>query len=308
MQWNKLGLVYKPDGSSHWAVSHAMIPTPVVLDDNTIRVFVTFCDEHFIGRPGYVDVDARDPKRVLRVSPSPLLDVGVTGTFDDNGVLCCSVARLDDGRFYMYYAGFELGVKIRYKLFTGVAVSDDGGESFHRVRQTPILDRSDTEMAFRGGPFARRDGDRFRLWYVSGSEWEEIDGKQMPVYVLKYLESDDGVEWGREGRLVLDISGDDEHGFGRPWVTTLPDGRYQLFYSIRRRSLRAYRLGYAESDDGLNWTRMDESMGLDVTPGEFDSDAIMYAAVITVHGHTYCFYNGNEFGRDGFAVAELVHR
>jgi predicted GH43/DUF377 family glycosyl hydrolase len=306
MQWKKRGLVYRPDGSAPWAVSHAMIPTPVVVDADTIRVFVTFCDEHFIGRPGYVDVDARDPTRVLRVSPKPLLDLGEIGTFDDNGALCCSVVRLGDGRLYMYYAGFELGVKVRYKLFTGLAVSDDGGESFRRVRQTPVLDRSDTEMTFRGGPYARLDGDRFRLWYVSGSEWEEIDGKAMPVYVLKYLESEDGVEWGKEGRLVLDLTGDDEHGFGRPWVTNRSDGRYQLFYSIRRRSLRAYRLGYAESEDGLNWIRMDDAMGLDVTPGEFDSDAIMYAAVVTVEGRTYCFYNGNHFGRDGFAVAELT--
>lgn len=299
-------MVYRPDGSNSWAVSHAMIPTPIVIDADTIRVFVTFCDEHFIGRPGYVDVDAREPTRVLRVSPKPLLDLGAAGAFDDNGAVTCSVVRLGDGRLLMYYVGFELGVKVRYKLFTGAAVSDDGGESFRRVSQTPVLDRSDTEMTFRCGPYARLDGDRFRLWYIAGSEWEELDGKPMPVYVLKYLESEDGVEWGKEGRLVLDLTGDDEHGFGRPWVTNLPDGRYQLFYSIRRRSLRAYRLGYAESDDGLNWTRMDDAMGLDVTPGEFDSDAIMYAAVVTVHGRTYCFYNGNHFGRDGFAVAELI--
>ncbi|GJH02904.1 hypothetical protein [Paraburkholderia terrae] len=306
MQWKKLGIVYRPDGREKWAATHAMVPTPVVLDDDTIRVFVTFCDENFIGRPGYVDVDAHDPKRVLRVSTEPLMDIGATGTFDDNGVLACSVVRLDDSRFYMYYAGFELGVKVRYKLFTGLAASEDGGESFQRVRHTPVLDRSETEMTFRGGPFALRAHDCFRLWYVSGSEWEEIDGKPMPVYVLKYLESADGIEWGKEGRVVLDLTGDDEHGFGRPWVTIGADGRYRLFYSIRRRSLRAYRLGYAESDDGLNWTRMDEAMNLDVTSGEFDSDAIMYSAVVSVHGRTYCFYNGNQFGRDGFAVAELI--
>jgi len=47
-------------------------------------------------------------------------------------------------------------------------------------------------------------------------------------------------------------------------------------------------------------------MGLDVTPGDFDSDAIMYSAVVSVADKTYCFYNGNEFGKEGFALAELV--
>ena len=29
----------------------------------------------------------------------------------------------------------------------------------------------------------------------------------------------------------------------------------------------------------------------------------MYAAVIEVDGRTYCYYNGNDFGKAGFAVA-----
>ena len=142
MRWTKLGLVYKPDGSMAWATSHAMVPTPVRLNSETIRVFVTFCDEDGIGRPGFVDVCARDPRHVLRVSTSPLLDLGLPGTFDENGMLACSVVDFGDGRMYMYYAGFELGTKIRYRLLSGLAVSTDSGESFRRHSPTPILERS----------------------------------------------------------------------------------------------------------------------------------------------------------------------
>jgi hypothetical protein len=73
-----------------------------------------------------------------------------------------------------------------------------------------------------------------------------------------------------------------------------------------RRRASGYRLGYARSLDGSNWTRDDAALDLDVTPGAFDSDAIEYSAVIEVAGRTYCFYNGNQFGRDGFAVAERI--
>jgi len=72
---------------------------------------------------------------------------------------------------------------------------------------------------------------------------------------------------------------------------------------VRRKSLRAYRMGHAVSSDGLSWLRQDEDVGLDVTPDSFDSDAIMYAAPIQVGDATYCYYNGNDFGRNGFAVA-----
>jgi hypothetical protein len=101
----------------------------------------------------------------------------------------------------------------------------------------------------------------------------------------------------------MEIEGLDEHGFGRPWVVSNADAGHELFYSIRRRSLGAYRLGYAQSTDGLRWQRRDDEMGLDVSPSGFDDKAIMYSAVIDLGGRTYCFYNGNDFGRDGFAVA-----
>lgn len=305
MQWTKLGLVYGPDGTQDWAVTHAMVPTPVRLDDATIRVFVTFLDRVGIGRTGYVDVAATDPTRVLGVSPRPVLDIGQPGTFDENGVLACSVVKVTDMHWRMYYVGFELGTRIRYRLLTGVADSHDAGASFTRASRTPALERSDAELYFRGGPFCLLQGGRYRLWYVAGSEWLDVDGKPMPVYDVRHVESDDGLSWPARGRVVMPITGDDEHGFGRPWVLPRAGGGYRMFYSIRRKSLHAYRMGYAESDDGLHWTRQDERMNLDVSPGSFDAHAIMYAAPIEVDGRLYAFYNGDDFGRAGFAVARL---
>jgi hypothetical protein len=305
MRWKKLGLVYGPDGSMPWAMSHAMIPTPVRMNDSVIRVYVTFCDANGIGRPGYVDVAAHDPCKVLDVSQHPLLQLGKPGTFDENGLLACAVTDLGAGRMYMYYVGFELGTKIRYRLLTGLATSEDGGNTFSRYSPTPVLERSATEIYFRCGPYCLHGPQRYRLWYVAGSEWIALDGKSMPVYDIRYAESSDGIHWPDKGEVQIAITGPDEHGFGRPCVIPKPGGGYRMFYSVRRRSLGAYRLGYAESADGHAWQRMDDKLNLDVTAGSFDSDAIMYAAPIMVDNRLYVFYNGNGFGRDGFAVAVL---
>jgi hypothetical protein len=278
-----------------------MIPTPVRLSDSRLRVFVTCCDDAGIGRCGYVDLDPRDPTRVLSFAKEPVLDIGRPGTFDENGVLACSVVEVP-GRLYMYYVGFELGKRIRYRLLTGLAISEDGGETFIRYSECPLLERSNEELLFRCGPFVLLEDGRFRLWYVAGSEWTEIAGTLKPVYVIKYLESADGTAWSRSGARVFDLANSDEHGFGRPWVVH-KEHQYQMFYSIRRRSLDAYRLGYAVSSDGVRWQRRDEDMNLDAGPDRFDGQAIMYSAVIELSGSTYCFYNGNDFGRDGFAVA-----
>ncbi len=304
MHWRKHGVIWRPDGSHWWAASHATCPTPLRLAGGDLRLYLQCRDSGGVGRVGYIDVAVDDPARIVGLSSEPCLDIGPPGTFDENGVLQTSVVRVPDGRILMYYVGFELGTKTRYRLLTGLAVSEDGGEHFRRLKNTPILERSDEELFFRGGPFVLQDGGRFRMWYVAGSAWTEIDGKPMPCYDLRYIESPDGFNWPSSGRVVLPVTDPDEHGFGRPWVVRGPAG-YRLFFSVRRRSLGQYRLGYAESSDGFTWTRRDELLGIDVSPGSWDGKAIMYSAVVEAAGRTLLFYNGDNFGESGVGVAEL---
>ena len=304
MKWRKLGLVYCPDGSLWWARSHAMIPTPVQINDARVRVFITCCDDQGLGRVGHVDVDANNPVRVLDVCSEPVLGIGDDGTFDENGALVCSVVGANGG-FFMYYVGFELGRKIRYRLLTGCATARNSAGPFERVWAVPVLERSEGELYFRCGPFVRHEDGRFRMWYVAGSGWEEVAGQTKPVYEIRYLESEDGIHWPRRGHACIALEKENEHGFGRPYVIR-HEGKYRMFYSVRRRDVASYRLGYAESDDGLHWERKDEEMGLDVSEDGWDSEMICYSAVIQLNGRWYMFYNGNDFGRTGFGVAELL--
>lgn len=305
MKWLKHGVVWKPSGSQWWACSHATCPTPIWLDEQTLRVYVQCRDERNVGRVGYVDLDPRDPRKVIRYSEEPVLDVGAPGAFDDNGVFQTSVLRTSDGRLLMYYVGFELCHQIRYRLLTGLAVSEDNGATFQRVQTTPVLERSPGEEHIRGGPWVIEDGGRFRMWYVAGGSWETIDGKAMPVYDLRYGESEDGIHWPSQGRVVLPVALEKEHGFGRPVVRKGPDG-YRLFYSIRNRNPARYRMGYATSTDGLDWQRCDESMGIDVSSEGWDSDAVEFGIDIQAAGKTWLLYDGNDFGSTGFGIAEQV--
>jgi predicted GH43/DUF377 family glycosyl hydrolase len=283
-----------------------MIPTPLHRDDGTLRIYFSACDAKGAGRPAWVDVDAADPTRLLGSAAEPLLDIGRPGTFDDNGAVVTSVVALDDQTHFLYYVGFELCHHIRYRLLTGLAISEDGGASFRRYRETPILERSPAELYFRCGPQVVRDGSQFRMWYIAGSDWTEVEDKQVPVYVIKHLTSTDGLNWPDEGKTLLVPMDPDEHGFGRPWVVRQPGGGYEMFYSVRRRSLAAYRLGFAISPDGLSWERRDASLGLDVSESGWDSEAVAYSSVIDCADRTYCFYNGNGFGSSGFGCAERM--
>jgi hypothetical protein len=304
VRWTKHGHVFVPDGSRAWARHYAFPPTPVWRADGRLRLYVCFCDEHTVGRIGWVDVDPDDPARVLGVSEEPVLDIGRPGAFDENGVLPTCVLEVGD-ELWMYYVGYQLGHKLPYFQFEGLAVSRDGGASFERRQRVPVIDRSDAEMTNRTSAFVRQAaGGGFEMWYVGGTDWTEVDGKPLPVYNMRHLRSDDGVRWPDEGEVCLDFSTDDEHAFGRPWVSVRPDGTQWMFYSLRTRA-KGYRIGYAESPDGLAWTRRDADVGIDVGPEPWESEEIAYAAVVDHGDTTYLFYNGNERGKTGFGYATL---
>lgn len=302
MKWTKKGRIYVPDGRLWWAKKYAFPPTPYFLNDRVLRIYVSFCDENTIGRVGYVEVDAEDPANVLRVSSLPVLDIGTPGAFDENGVLPTCIVPVED-RLYLYYVGYQLGYRVRYFQFEGLAVSKDGGESFQRLQRTPVIDRSENELVNRTSSFVMREGGVFKMWYVGGSDWRDVHGKMLPVYKLRYLEF---VRW-----HPLALGRPRLPGFPRRRRTRLrsplgvPKVRcYGMFYSVRTHS-RGYRLGYAESPDGVNWKRMDDKIGLDVSPSGWDSQMMAYSSLVHYHGRTYLFYNGNNCGETGFGYALL---
>lgn len=273
-----------------------------MLGDDRIRVYAAFSDEARVGRIGYVDVDARDPLRILGVAEQPALDIGVPGAFDDNGVSPICIVREGDD-IHLFYNGWQLGARVRYFLFLGLATSSDGGETYVRRSQVPILDRADGELFFRTAACVLRDGERWKMWYIGGGRWVDSHGKQVPEYNLRYLESDRFDRWGGPGRVAMDVRGGDEHGFGRPFVIR-EDDRYVMWYSARTMSKR-YRIGYAESPDGVQWTRLDEQAGIDVSDSGWDSEMTAYPCVQKTRFGTYMFYNGNNYGETGFGVAIL---
>lgn len=302
MEWRKLGRVYCPTGESTWARSYAHLPTPIEIEPGRLRIYFASLDDDRFGRIGFVDVLVSDPLRVIDVATEPALDLGLSGTFDDCGVNPACVLRHGD-RWRMYYIGWQRGVRAPYQLFAGLAESSDG-RRFKRLSQAPILDRTNQEPFLRSAMSVLPESGRFRAWYVSALGWTTVDGAPYPEYVVRAATSADGVTWGHGSMPCIDLQGD-EFGIGRPWVMPTATG-YAMWYSIRSRS-RPYRIGYAESTDGLAWNRRDDEAGIVAGPEGWDSEMICYPAVIRLGDRTLLFYNGNRHGQSGFGVAERVH-
>ena len=119
-------------------------------------------------------------------------------------------------------------------------------------------------------------------------------------HVIKYAESDDGTLWRREGQGAIPLKEDGgEFAVARPCVVR-DGGTYRMWYSRRTPE---YRLGYAESGDGLSWIRRDGDVGLEPTPGSWDGKTVEYTCVFDAGGERYMVYNGDDYGRAGFGLA-----
>jgi len=305
MKWRKQGLIYGPkDSSSSWAQSWALQPTPLLCSDEMIRVFTGFRTLEGVSRVGFVDVSAENPAEVLRVSQAPALDIGVPGAFDENGVVPCAIVERD-GRLFLYYAGYQLGRQVKFYVFSGLAISDDGGETFHRHRQVPVCDRTESEMFFRVIHSIMFEDGRWRVWYGGGSEFSlSADGRQLPCYNIRYTESQDGTNIKDNFELCVDMDAG-EYRVGRPYV--IKDGPlYRMFCSAGTEA-QGYRLAYAESRDGVRWQRRDEEIGIGLSPNGWDSEMQCYPSVMRYRDRAYLFYNGNDYGREGFGYAVLEH-
>jgi len=299
VKWERQGLVFRPADHGGWLGTHAQLPVALPLDDGRHRVYFASRDERQRSRVGWVELDLAQPQGEQVVSPEPVLEPGPLGHFDDHGVYPASLVAAGDD-VYLYTIGWNPAA--RAPLFyasIGLAVSTDGGRTFEKHGRAPIMARGEHDPCLVTAPCVLRDDGRWRMWYVSGLRWvEEADGLHS-YYHVKYAESDDGISWRREGRVCVDLE-PGERNIARPCVVRDGD-RLRMWFSYDRGE--GYRLGYAESDDGLVWERRDVAVALVGAGGGFDSDAQCYPWMATAAGRRVLLYNGNGFGRDGFGAA-----
>lgn len=295
IKWEKLGLVIRPDDDLWWTQSHAMIPTPEQIDHSLYKIYFSGRNSDNQSQIGWAMIDLREPEKVIEVCAEPVLSTGGLGCFDDNGVTpSCVVNHEAEKR--LYYIGWNPGSTVRMHLFGGLAISTDNGENFQRWSRAPIIERCPTDPYLNTAPWVVRGDDDWRMYYVSGTEWLH---KDLPRYNIKLARSDDGKNWRRDGHVCIDFADNNENALARPFVI-YEEGIWRMWFAHKGET---YRLGYAESLDGIDWQRNDDFAGLDVSDSGFDSDMIEYAAVVVYEGQHFMFYNGNNYGFDGIGLA-----
>ena len=313
-KWKKLGKIFDPaeHKTGDWMREFAQSPSALICAGHLRDYFCSrpapAADGQYLSYLTYLDLDRKDLLKVLNICAAPPLSLGGLGTFDEFGTNPASVIRSGD-EVRVYYAGWTRCESVPFNAAVGLAISRDGGDSFTRPGEGPVLSYSPDEPFLLGSPRIRKYGDKWHLWYVSGKEWLKTAGKPEPVYKIRMASSDDGINWVKFGKDLI------ESKLGEHECQACPDvlfrgGKYHMFFSYREpRNYQGqgggYRIGYASSADMSAWTRKDELAGLGVSEAGWDSEMVSYPHVFELDGETYMLYQGNGMGRSGIGLAKL---
>jgi hypothetical protein len=316
--WRKLGRIFDP--TQHHlpndCVQFAQSPQALVFD-SFVRIYfstraVDKTNGKYLSHVAFVDFE-KNLRDIIRVSDRAVIGLGALGCFDEHGIFPMNVIR-HNGLVYGYTCGWSRRVSVSVDTAIGLAISHDDGLSFQRQGDGPVLAASMHEPCLVGDGFVKVIEGVFHMWYIFGTGWKRYDAQSPPdrTYKIGHATSTDGVQWEKEEarQIITDVLGQDESQ-ALPTVIQSGDVHHMFFcyrqsYDFRSTKGRGYRIGHAQSTDLLNWTRDDANPLLDVTPGDWDSDMLCYPHAFECDGKVFLLYNGNEFGRYGFGLAELL--
>ncbi len=317
MIWLKKGLIFEPakynlpNGCNEFAQS----PQTLVFDDFVRIYFSTRKKDTATGKYlsfiAFADFD-KSFTQVLNVSSKNVIELGNMGAFDEHGIFPINILRHNNSIF-AYTCGWSRRVSVSVETSTGIAVSYDDGLSFQKIGTGPVLTSSLHEPMLVGDSFVQFYEGIFHMWYIFGKRWKKAEGAEPTarVYKITHATSADGINWQKEeGVQIIADSFNEDECQALPTVTKIGN-RYHMYFcyrqatDFRKNPARGYRLGYAWSDDLIYWTRDDANAGISFSETGWDAEMMCYPHIFQCDDKVYLLYNGNEFGKHGFGIAEL---
>lgn len=311
LQWKKNGLLFNPKNhdTPEWMNEFAQAPH-VIKFENYFRVYFS-CrpkpDENgqYVSYSGYVDFDFNF--NMISISKEPILSLGKLGTFDEFGTYPVSVIQKNN-EYYAYYAGWTRCESVPFNTAIGFAKSTNP-DKFTKIGDGPLISYSPDEPFVISGPKIRFYNNKYYLFYISGTKWILDNEKPEPIYKIRMAISDDGIHFEKCNKQLI------ENKLGEFEAQASPDvffhnNRYHMFFCYRggknyRSKENGYRIGYASSENLIDWKRNDKYVGITISENDFDNEMISYPHVFELNGKIHLLYLGNSVGKEGFGWATL---
>jgi predicted GH43/DUF377 family glycosyl hydrolase len=224
---------------------------------------------------------------------NPVLDLGPPGSWDGNHVYYPSVI-FDGATYHMWYSGAD-GINARI----GYATSSDG-ITWTRQKSNPLIDVGppgawDDQIIWF--PSVIKQGSGYKMWYGA---------KDGTTYRIGYATSPDGITWTKvPNDFVLNI------GSPVSWENTdvfcptvLYNGIvYEMWYTGSENSPTPHRIGYANSPDGITWSRSASNPVLDIGLAAWDDVSVFCPNVLFDGLNYHMWYTGSDGSRNRIGYA-----
>lgn len=318
MHWKKLGKIFEPKQFKlpNGCTDFAQSPQALVFDD-FVRIYFSTrsfdpTNGKYLSHIAYVDIK-KNFRDIVGVSEHTVIELGKLGCFDEHGIFPMNVVRHGDD-IYGYTSGVNRRVSVPVDTAIGLAISRDNGRTFQRMGDGPVLGPSLFEPCIVADPFVKIVDGVFHMWYIFGTGWKKSSEDAAPdrLYKIGHAYSPDGIHWTKEeARQIIESRLGPDECQALPTVIDI-NGKYHMWFcyrqthDFRKNRDRGYRIGHAWSDDLQNWTRDDDNLVIDVSENDWDSQMLCYPHVFECDGEIYLLYNGSEFGRHGFGIAQLI--
>ena len=234
----------------------------------------------------------------------------------ESGIVLSPSVILHNDTLKMWYTG---STSLFNPASIGYAWSLDG-INWTKYNKNPVMKSRTNEWDNSGiaVPIVILDGDSLRMWYGSGLSPDNFD--------IGYAISADGINWKRFSKPALQRGPDGEWNADILSTGTVikEDGEYKMWFSGGVGSLNPANqftktsIGYATSQDGLNWTIYDDPATKEATflfsdpvlehgpDGAWDTNETFSASVLKTESGYNLWYSGWKAGSSqniGFATS-----
>ncbi len=312
MKWNSKGLIFDLKSKQLSFLSFAQSPQTLVLKDRLRVFFSTRKKEEngkYVSHIAYVDYD--EDWNIIALCTEGIIRLGNLGEFDEHGIFPINPLKVGD-EVWAYTTGWSRRVSVSVETAIGLAKSTNEGHTFTKIGAGgPLVANNLHEPLLVGDAFVKNFHNQFYMWYIYGTHWLVATDTEPEarIYKIAQATSSDGVVWQRDSRCIIADSIPNE-------CQALPTviahkGTFHLFFcfrhptDFRKNPLRGYQIGYAFSNDLLHWTRDDTKLAQQMLIQEWCMDMRCYPHIFEWQGKIWLLYNGNEFGKYGFGLAEL---
>jgi hypothetical protein len=290
LQWTKQAFLIGRDFLlPRWARSHTLVPTPIVINNNSLRIFSSFVDSEFIGRIAWIDLDYNgETFKIREVSQIPYLEVGDESSFSEFGTgLGCFWPRENPAGFkFKAFSGLK---RVRIKGVEGYKANIDtwlGGDNLGKTI-VGIHDLIDINGLIYG--------------FVSfGDDFEIIDQKPYPRYQVGLIGGSRITELELISKRILPIP-KDVYRMGRPRAEITKRG-IEVLVTAGTTDGRYYPMAYY-SNDLKEWTERSLESFWRTSLAQFDDKQQCYLSRFSLQNKEFIVYNGNDMGRFGFGIA-----